>query len=346
MQEIRRLKDLAKELGVSITTVSKALNNHPDISAKRKKEILDYAKKVNYHPNQVAKNFRQQKTTLIGIVVSNSANPYYARVIRGIEEVFTKAGYYTIIMNTHEDAKHEQFLINQLIGLNVAGVLLTPASGNTESRALLKKCGIPYVLVDRYLEEENDMYVVLDDFKAAYIATKYLCGYQNEKIFLLNYLPEVSSAKNRLAGYKKALKEEEVYFDESCIINGCTDQEEGYEAMKTILDTEKVPFSVLCYSDYVAIGAMCAIQERGYRTPYDVALIGTDDIESISFMKPRLTTVAVPKLRLGKRSAELLIEMLKDKNHKCNSNNDSCENPKEKEEHIVMKPELIIRETA
>ena len=337
MPEITRLKDLAKELGVSITTVSKALNDHPDISPKRKKEILDYAKKVNYHPNQVAKNFRQQKTNLIGIIVTNNANPYYARVLRGMEQIFTKAGYFTIIMNSHEDVKQELRLVNQLISLNVAGVLLSPASGNKESRELLKRYDVPYVLFDRYLEKENDTYVVLDDFRAAYIATKYLCGYQNDKIFLLNYLPGISSTENRLLGYKKALEEENVEFLESCVVSGCTNQEEGYEAMKNILEKFEPPFSVLCYSDYIAMGAMCAIHERGYSVPYDISLIGTDDIELLSFVKPRLTTVEAPKLRLGIKCAELLLDII---------NDTKADGKKKENQQIVMRPELIIRETA
>lgn len=338
MKKIVRLKDLAEGLNVSITTVSKALNDHPDISEIRKKEILEYAKQVNYVPNQVAKNFRLQKTKIVGIIISDNSNPYNARIIRGIEETLSAKGYYSIVMNTHEDPEKEMKLVRELRGLNVAGVLLTPAAGNKKSCEILKQFNIPYVLVNRYIDEEQDTYVTIDDKRAAYIATKHLCSYHYDKIFFLNFLSSVSSAKNRLEGYYKALADCNVEVDESWIISECVNQSNGYEAMKKILERNKPPFSVLCYSDYIAIGAICALQEREIRIPDDVAVMGNDDIDILSFVKPRLTTVGVPKLRLGVKSAELLIELIEKR--------DSEEKELFEEKRILMKPELIIRETS
>lgn len=327
-----RLKDIADALNVSITTVSKALNGHPDISESRRKEILEYAEKLNYVPNQVARSFRQQRTKIVGIILSDISNPYNARIIRGIEETFSSKGYYTIIMNNHEDPEKELKLVSELCGLNVAGVLLTPAAGNKKSRELLRQFNIPYVLVNRYINEKEDTYVVVDDWKAAYIGTKHLCSFCYDKIFFLNFLSSVSSSKNRLKGYKAALEEYKIEMDESWVIPDCKNQQDGYKAMLKILEKNKPPFSVLCYSDYIAIGAICALQERLIRIPENVAVMGTDDIDILSFVKPRLTTVGVPKLRLGIRCAELLIDLIRKK--------------ETEEKRIVMKPELIIRETS
>ena len=326
-----RLKDIADALNVSITTVSKALNGHPDISEARRKEILEYAERFNYVPNQVARSFRQQRTRIVGIILSDNSNPYNARIIRGIEETLSSKGYYTIIMNNQEDPEKEMKLVSELLGLNVAGVLLTPAAGNRKSCELLRKFNIPYVLVNRYINEKEDTYVVVDDRKAAYLGTKHLSSFCYDKVFFLNFLSSVSSSKNRLKGYKDALKEANIEMDESWVIPECKNQLDGYKAMLKILEN-KPPFSVLCYSDYIAIGAICALQERLIRIPEDVAVMGTDDIDILSFVKPRLTTVGVPKLRLGIKCAELLIDLIKKK---------EC-----KERRIVMKPELIIRETS
>lgn len=342
MKKVTRLKDLAEGLGVSITTVSKALNDHPDISPKRKKEILDYAKKVNYVPNQLAKSFRQQKTKIIGIIISDNSNPFNARVIRGIEETLSVHGYHCLVMNTHEDVEKELQLVRELRGLNVAGVLLTPASGNSASCELLRQYGINYVLVNRYVERGRDTYVVLDDYQAAYMGTKHLCDYGNDKIFFLNFLASVSSAQKRTEGYQQALKEEGIPFDSSLVTFGCMNQMDGYEVMKRILEKNKPPFSVLCYSDYIAIGAMCAIQERGYNMPHDVALMGNDDIDILSFVKPRLTTIGVPKLRMGIKSAELLLEMIRIKEQALEQEDEAIEHAPQQ---VIMKPELIIRET-
>lgn len=343
MKKVTRLKDLAEGLGVSITTVSKALNDHPDISPRRKKEILEYAKKVNYVPNQLAKNFRQQKTKIIGIIVSDNSNPFYARVIRGIEETLSVHGYHCLVMNSHEDVEKELQMIKELRSLNVAGVLLTPASGNHESCALLQQYGINYVLVNRYVEEGKDTYVVLDDYQAAYMATKHLCSYGNEKVFFLNFIASVSSAQKRLEGYCQALRECGSEYDSGWVTFGCINQTDGYEVMKGILEKNKPPFSVLCYSDYIAIGAMCAIQERGYNMPHEIAVMGNDDIGILSFVKPRLTTIGVPKMRMGIKSAELLLEMIHKKEMLEEENSEIAEySPVQ----IVMKPELIIRETS
>ena len=343
MKKVTRLKDLAEGLRVSIRTVSKALNDHPDISAKRKKEILDYAREVNYVPNQVARSFRQQRTNMVGIIISDNANPFYARVIRGIEETLSAHGYHCVVMNSHEDVDKEIQLVDELRGLNVAGVILTPAAGNKKSCELLRKYDIPYVLVNRYLEKGEDTYVVLDDYQAAYMTAKHLCSYGNEKIFFLNFLPSVSSAQNRLEGYKKALEDCGIPYEPNMVVSGCTDQADGYESMKRILERNKPPLSVMCYSDYIAIGAICAIQERGFNLPHDIALSGNDDIGILSFVKPRLTTIGSPKLRMGIESARLLIELM-DARAKLEDEEEETE-PEEKK-HVVMKPELILRETS
>lgn len=340
MRNVTKLKDLAEELHVSITTVSKALNDHPDISEKRKKEIQEYARKVNYRPNQVAKSFRQRRTNMIGVILNDNANPVNARIIRGIEETLFNSGYCCVMMNNHENVEDELKMIEELRSLNVAGVLLSPAAGNKKSCELLKKYEIPYVLIQRYIQEDEDTYVIVDDYKAAYIATEYLGSYQNDKIFFLNFMEGVSSSKNRLRGYKQALQDLGMSIHEEWIFQNCRNQADGYECMKQILLHHEPPFSVLCYSDYIAIGAICAIQERGFKLPYDVALVGNDDIDILSFVKPRLTTVAVPKLRMGIRATQLLLQMLEKQGDE-DDEKESC--PKS---HAVLKPELIIRETS
>lgn len=346
MGKIVTLKDIAKELNVSITTVSKAINNHPDISKKRKKEILDYVKKMNYTPNQVAQSFRKKATHMIGIILSDNSNPFYARMLRGIEETMTANGYQSIIINTHEDVKTELQMIDQLRGLNVAGVILMPASGNKRSVEVLKAYNIPYVLVCRYLEEKKDNYIVLDDYLAAYKATQYLCSYGNERLFFLNFLSGVSSAQERLRGYNQAMKDNGIEYDPKWVVSECINQADGYNAMKGLLEKYPLPMSVLCYSDYIAIGAVCAIQEQGLNLPHDVALVGNDDIDILSYMKPRLTTIGSPKLRMGILSAESLLTLIQSKTEKDDAVESTQQDEDEKYVQHILKPSLIIRETA
>lgn len=334
------LKDIARELNVSITTVSKAINNHPDISEKRKKEILDYAKRYNYVPNEIAKSFRQQRSSLVGIILPDNSNPYNARVLRGIEACLYDRGYHCMIMNSNENVEREMQAVKELSGMNIAGVLLSPALGNRESCDYLDGANIPYVLVNRYLDKGKNAYVVIDDEQAAYSATNYLATYRHERIFFLNYLPGISTTEARLRGYRKSLAENQITFASENVIDSCMNHTDGYAAIVKILGWCAPPFSVLCYSDYIAIGVLCALQERGFQSPVDVPVMGNDDIEILSFVKPRLSTVAVPKYRLGYQCVEMLIDLINRKQASL-----PLDEAYLSAKQIVKKTELIIRET-
>jgi DNA-binding LacI/PurR family transcriptional regulator len=341
MEQRITLKDIAKDLNVSITTVSKALNNHPDISKKRKKEILDYARQNHYIPNEIARSFRRRKSTLIGIILTDNTNPYNARIIKGIEAGLSDFGYHGIIMNNGEDVEKEMELVKELRSMNVAGILLAPARCNKKSCEYLASYGIPYVLVNRYLDKGQDAYVIIDDEYAAYSATSYLATYQHEKIFFLNYLPEVSSSADRLNGYKRAIEANDLSFCPDYVIDSCVDPTDGYEATIRILAKHAPPFSVLCYNDYIATGVLCAIQERGFQSPSDVVIMGNDDIDILSFVKPRLSTVAVPKYRLGFKCAEIIEDLITRKQDGLPFDAAYMETKR-----VIKKTEIIIRETS
>lgn len=335
------LKDIARDLNVSITTVSKALNNHPDISEKRKKEILEYAERKNYVPNTMAQSFRTQKSNLIGMILTDNTNPYNARIIKGLEAGLSESGYHCIIANNGEDEEREMQMIKELVGMNAAGVLITPARGNRKSCQYMTALGVPYVLVDRYLEKDKDAYVAIDDEGAAFEATNYLATYRNEKIFFLNYLSGISSTDNRLLGYRRALEANGMAFVPEHVFDSCFDETDGYETLVRILEKHKPPFSVLCYSDYIALGVVCALQERGYQSPFDVPVMGNDDIGILSYVKPRLTTIAVPKYRLGYKCSEFLVEMIKRKQEQLPFDEEFMRNKRQ-----IVRTETLIRETA
>lgn len=328
-----RLKDIADELNVSITTISKALNNHHDISEGRRKQIMQLVEKRNYVPNYMAKSLRSSVTKFISIIVSDNSNPYYARVIKGVESVLSTQGYQTIIFNNNENPEKELAFIRELVSINVAGVLITPALGNSKSVNLLKKNHIPHVLVHRYLNKDSDSYVIADDVMAAYIATKYLMEHSHKKVVFLNANLNISAANDRLKGYQKALEEAGVAYDDSLIFSNIIHQEDGYKIMDEVLARVEGKFSLLCFSDYIATGAMFRIQERGLIIKEDVSIMGIDGIEMFSYFYPSLSTVHLPKYELGVISAKLLIEMIKNPN-------------KEKNQRIICKPTLLIRGTA
>ena len=336
------LKDIAKELDVSVTTISKAINNHPDISAKRRKQIMALLNKRNYVPNYMAKNLRSAKSKFISIIVSDNTNPYYARVIKGVEAVLSNEGYHTIIFNNDEDPEKELAMMRELLSINVAGVLITPALGNIDSVKLLVENDIPYVLVHRYTDKNKDNYVVADDIKAAYIATKHLLESHGPDIAFLNANRTISAANDRFTGYKKALDEAGVPFREQNIIEGIINQEQGYNAASTAIERMgRRKFSILCFSDYVATGAMLKVLEEGLEIPNEVAIMGIDDIEMFSYFYPRLSSVHLPKYELGAKSAEILLDII----HKRKQAEAEDEVPEIEDTRVIFEPKLSIKGT-
>ena len=333
MKEATTLKDIAKKLGVSVTTISKAINNHPDISEKRKEQVLKAIRDMKYVPNIIAKNLREKSTKFIGLIISDNTNPYYARLIKGAEEEIANRNYTTIIFNTDENSDKEVSIINELISLKVAGVIITPARGNSRSIKILKDYNIPFVLSKRYIKKNEDYYVVADDFRAGFIAADYLAKNRFKKIIFINGFKDVSSARDRCKGYISALKENNISFDGNWVYNDIIDQKSGYNITKeSILPTYKKQFSILCYSDFIASGAIKCLTEKGIRIPEEVAVMGIDNTELLSFSYPALSTVVIPKFKIGKESAKLLFNIIKDP--------DYPKNP------IILKPELKIRDSA
>jgi DNA-binding LacI/PurR family transcriptional regulator len=329
------LKDIAAALGVTPMTVSKALNNHPDISESRRKEVFEAAERMNYVPNAQAKNLRTASSHLIGAVVADNSNPYFAHTLRGIEQVLSVNNYQTLIFNSDEKPEKEKVFINSLRSLNVAGVIICPALGNRPSVEILKEYNIPYVLSSRFIDESTDIYVVADDVHTGYIATSYLLEKKGEHIIFINGNMEISTARGRLDGYKKAFAEKGLAIHPEYIYSDALNISDGYRITKRILESTPLPFSLLCYSDYIAIGALQALSKSHVRIPEDVALMGIDNIEYSAFTNPKLSTVALPSMQIGTAAANLLLKIIK--------------SPTEldiKSRQIILKPQLIIRDSA
>jgi DNA-binding LacI/PurR family transcriptional regulator len=333
LEKITTLKDIAKKLDVSITTISKALNNHPDISAERRKQILELASEMQYFPNTIASNLRKGRTRFIAIIISDNTNPYYARLIKGAEEEIAFHNYHTIIFNTNEDPAREMAFIKDLLSIKVAGVIITPAKGNPESARILKDFKIPYVLANRYLKKNEDNYVIADDVMAGYMATDYLIKKRFKKVILINNFEDITSASDRGIGYKNALKDNNLSFLKNQVYSGIINNTEGYNITKNkVLMDHRPPFSILCYSDYIASGVIKCLSEAGLKIPDEVAVMGIDNIELFSFSHPGLTTISIPKFLIGKECVKMLFNLM--------------ENPGYSYNRIILELKLIIRESA
>lgn len=327
------LKDIAKRLNLSITTISKVINNHEDISPETQKLVWDTIREMNYVPNFMAANLRRGRGRLVGLVLSDLSNPFFSSVLQGYEDTLTKAGYQTIIFNSYEDAAKELGAIRQITTLNFAGVLLDLAQNSTQSIEELQTHNIPFVLIMRYNKPDEDNYVVADNRLAGYLATRHLLERKpGSKVLCLNGPDNISPTVDRFLGYKDALAEARVEYDETVVFNnlyGRYGQKHAYDCIKKLHLAP--PFSVFCSTDQIALGCMRALHDSGYRIPDDVGVIGVDGIESGKYMFPALSTVILPMEEMGKRSADMLLELM---------DNQVPATPR-----VQMMPSLTIRET-
>jgi len=328
------MKDVAREGGVSINTVSRALNGKPDVNKDTKKRILEIADRLNYVPNFLAKGLVTKNTKTIGVIVSDNANPFFARIIKGTEDFARSKGYNIILCNTDERYEREEEAIRLLREKRVDGLLitLTPAQEKRADILELKRSGVPFVLLNRHMENIMTDYVINDNVYGAYLAVNHLVKSGHKKIGYISGPPQISSAQERLEGYKKALFENNIDFDNSLVKKSNLKMEDGYRLMKEFLQLENRPTAVFAYSDLLAIGALKALKEAKLRVPKDIALVGYDDIEFCSLLEVPLTTVHQPRYRIGEEGAKILINRIEKKDS-------------EGFQQIVLKPELVIRES-
>lgn len=328
------LKDVAKTVGLSPSTVSRVLNHHPDVAPHTRRKVEQAIENLGYTPNILAKDLRLETTKTIGIVISDMSNPYFANVVRGAENAARQRGYSIILCDTAEQYELEKESVELLLKKRVVGLLLTPVHENIISLLRLKGQGVPFVLVARYLSKVVTNYVVSDDALGGYLATQHLIKKGHKRILHLGGPPSLSDAWDRLAGYKRALLENGIAFDQNLVKTVSTvTMNEAYSLMNKVLSGEVDFTAIFCFSDYLAMGAIRAIRERGLKIPADIAVVGYDDVEVASLLEVPLTTIHTPKYRLGKRAVEILIDDLL---------GEKGETPQQ----LVIEPSLVVRKSA
>ncbi len=327
------MKDIARLAGVSIVTVSRALNNKEDIHTETKKRILRIARELNYTGNDLAKSLVTQKTGIIGVLVINTADTFYASIIQGINDRCFGQGYSMMLCSTNENADKELEYINLMRKKQVEGLLLYPLQQDFRYLDTLSNIGLPFVLMNRHAETLDSHYVTNDNVAGTYAATRYLIQQGHHKIMYICAKPEASSGKERIAGCQKAVEEAGLSSD-ALIIRYCEETIDGcYRLVQGEIEKELEATAVFVWDDRMALGAMKAIYETGLRIPEDIAVVGYDDIETAEYFIPPLTTVRQPTFQIGEIAADILLEHL---------TSDIYEDT----QHVVLKPELVIRESA
>jgi LacI family transcriptional regulator len=322
------LKDIADRAGVSMTTVSRALQNKSDISLPTIERIRKLADEFGYVHNSVAKSLRSQETRIVGLVVADSSNPFYGPVIKGAEATLAQNGYSVILCDTDESYQREKDAIDVLLGHRVDGLLITPAqSENNDISALIAK-GVPFVLVGRSFKDFEVDCVVCDDRRGASAATEHLLRLGHSNILLLNAPGYISSAADRRSGYEEALRARGLEVDGRLIYESDPTTESAYNTVKRAL-VEGVVFSALfAFNDIMLIGALQALKEHGAKVPSEVSMVGFDDLEFLSLLDPPMTSVRIQRYQMGVESANLLLSRIKGRTEA---------------QKIILPAELIIR---
>jgi len=327
------IKDLAKELNLSASTVSRALRDHPDISPLTKKRVISLANKLDYHPDSIAQSLQTQKTKTIGVIVPEIKQPFFASVINGIEELAYSAGYTIIVCQSNETYDREVLYTRTLVSHRVAGLLvsLSQTTQNLDHFKALQRRGVPIVFFDRVNDDIEASKVVVDDYNGAFAAADHLIKSGYKRIAHLAGPKNLSICKYRLKGYKDALKLGNRPYNEELVVYGGLDDTDGVVGFQKLLSLEILPDAVFAVNDPVATGAFLTIKEHGLKIPDDIALVGFSNTNVSSLLDPPLTTVEQPTYEIGKTAVQLLLAQI----------NNSEENFVPQFE--VLKTHLIIR---
>ena len=334
------LKDIAEQLNISVTTVSKALKNYPDVSKKTKLQVKELAKTLNYKPNTFAVNLRTKESKTIGFIIPVIVHHFFSNVIKGIISKAEKKGYLVIILQSNESYELEKKQIDLLLSQRVDGLLISLANGTADFNHLneIINLGKPLVMFDKIAKIVNCSKVIIDDRKAAYLATQHLIDTGCKRIahFRGALLPQNSI--DRFLGYKKALLDNNLTYDPSLVyICQCGDMsfEEGKENAQKLLKDHNDVDGIFINTDLVAIGALTEFNKQGVKIPKDISIVGFSNWFMSSVISPTLTTIDQPGYQMGKTAFKQLYKEIKAKKNK------KTKAPK----IITLETELIKRES-
>lgn len=332
-----RLKDIAEKAGVSITTVSRVLNNKSSnipVSQNTKDMVKKIAKDLNYQPNANARALVSNKTKIIALVLPEDTGSFFNKVIRGIEEYVKKKGYRLILCTTGFEPPEK--VIEELLRQNIVDGVLIGSSTRINNKNhfinIVKDNSFPTVFIT------NSWYdfpsVRVDSYKGAYQAAEHMIkkGRKNIAIITGPNIEEIIDSQERFNGFKDCLKDNKLELKEEYIIYGKYNFEKGYNSCKQLLNLKNPPDGIFISEDQMAMGAMRAALEMGVKIPQELSIVGFDDIDQAKYLNPSLTTVSQPRVEMGKKGAEMLIQLI--------------ENKELEDKEVIFQADLIVRESS
>jgi LacI family transcriptional regulator len=332
MAEIN-IRLLARELNLSIGTVSKALKDSYEISDATKRKVLELAQKLNYRPNPYASSLRKRNSKTIAIVLPEVADSFFSLAINGIEAAAQEKGYHVLIYLTHESFAKEEEILQDFQSGRVDGVLMSVTSETSSNSHIqeLHKTGMPIVFFDRVCEDIDTAKITTNDFEGGYKAAQHLIASGCKKIALLSISTTLSISNHRMEGYKKALIDNDIKFEESLIVQCGADDENNYAIIKKLLGSKTRPDGIICTVEKLTTLIYLACKELKLSIPGDVKVVSFSNLPTAPILSPSLTTITQPAFEMGKAAATALLKSL----HKPNFIL--------KQESVVIPSALIVR---
>lgn len=331
------LKDIARRVGVSVTTVSRALGGYEDVAEATREKVLHAAEELGYYPSATARQLQKRRTDTIGFVIPTFgprfSDPYFSELLAGIGNEAARHNFDLLVSTRSPDSPEEEEAYRRLVdGRRVDGVLVVRTRVDDPRLSFLKQRHFPFVAFGRSHADENSPYLDVDGHHGLYQAVRHLIDLGHRRIAYISAPLNLTFALHRLQGYRDALQENGLRYDEGLVLVGHLTEEDGYQAAHRLLALDRPPTAIAVANDLMALGAMRAAHERGLTVGRDVAITGFDDIPLAAHAHPPLTTVRQPIYEIGRRVCRMLIQVIKGEPLA--------------ERHILLEPTLVIRESS
>ncbi len=323
------IRQVADKAGVSVTTVSHVINNTRFVSDVLRERVQRAMTELNYRPNALARSLRLGQTHTLGLILPDSANPFFAEIGHAIEAAAFERGYSVILCNTENDPTKELLYTNVLENRQVDGMVFVAAGGNHEALSSIVRNGLPLVVVDRDLGSLGVDAVTTNNYQGGLLATRHLIELGHTIIGCITGPSDLTPSAERVTGYSDALKEADLEVKGTLLVRGDFHVPSGLTAATLLLQQDPRPTALFVCNDLMAIGALHAAAQLGLRVPDDVAIVGFDDIELASYTIPPLTTVCQPKQEIGHTAIQLIL--------------DRMASPVRSPRHEILRPQLMIR---
>jgi LacI family transcriptional regulator, galactose operon repressor len=300
-------KQVALHAGVSEATVSYVVNNGPrPVAAETRSRVVAAIQELDYHPSDIARSLRLQRTSTVGLILPDTANPFYGEIARIIENACYTEGYTVILCNSNFDPAREREYISIMRARRVEGLVIIPTSA--DGLELVQDANLCAVVLE--YEVEGAYCLVADDLQGGRTATEHLLQLGHRRIGCIIRAGDTSSSRNRVLGYREALTAAQTALDESLIVETGTSISAGEAAAFHLLNHSEPPTAIFAHSDVIALGVISAIRKGGLCTPEDISVVGYDDIDEAAYFYPPLTTVVYPKQKMGENAARILIDLI------------------------------------